>query len=273
MLKQATQTLIRNIVENQAGHFATRLNGELNRITTEMARSGRTGAHAARFKEACESELEQRAMFCWQTIVRTLQTTRQGWYPELADDLKAVMHAYMREFGGEMNRVFHHELQKTLIFSQLALTMNVTDTAVVRIFDAEIDLYAAGLEAGGHLSATEPRVLNQYVFQGAVTSVQTGDNAIANIVINPEQRDGMVAVLREIRAAIDADRRMAADSKREALEVTDDCSTELQKATPNKQKLLGFLRAINGTISLLANSATLAATYQAAAAALGITLG
>ncbi|HKU18355.1 MAG TPA: hypothetical protein VJP80_03700 [Candidatus Saccharimonadales bacterium] len=273
MLNRESENLLRQIVHAQSGHFTNRVNQEIVTISSEMAQRGvtRSSMHIFALQQACVRELEQRSAFVWENLVRILRTLRVEWYAELSVDLKREMHIHIVEAANNLTVILS---QRSIASQQLGLkgTETTIDAqGVVAIFNAEIDLFVAGMQREHSKVELSPAsVTNQYIFNAAVTSVQTGHDAIANIQINPAGREDLIKVLHEIHSALQQSGILSDANKKDSLEVVADCMANVKKQEPNKRRLLSSLKAVAETTAFLANSVTLLTALRIAAATFGV---
>lgn len=130
-----------------------------------------------------------------------------------------------------------------------------------------------GLSSTHQAQGVSPMTQN-YNFHGNVGSVQTGANAVANVVQNfgANERASLAAALQQFKEAIEIEPSLTETQKRELLEITQKCSNEIGNESHNDTKLLGMFNVLGTTVQTLASAPAAYQVLKTAFLACGISL-
>lgn len=130
-----------------------------------------------------------------------------------------------------------------------------------------------GPEATSQVQGTYP-VVNNFNFQGTVGSVQTGANAVANVVQNlgANERAALVSALQKVKEVIEIAPSLAEPQRQQLLEIAHECSSGIESESPNDTKLLAMFNVLGTTIQSIASAQPAYQALKTALLAVGITL-
>ncbi|MFA6310400.1 MAG: hypothetical protein WCV99_10550 [Sterolibacterium sp.] len=130
-----------------------------------------------------------------------------------------------------------------------------------------------GQEETSQVQGTHP-VVNNFNFQGTVGSVQTGANAVANVVQNlgADERTALVSALQQVKEAIGIAPSLPEPQRRELLEIAHECSSQLESESPNDTQFLNMFNVLGTTIQSIAGVQPAYQVLKTALLAVGITL-
>ena len=111
-------------------------------------------------------------------------------------------------------------------------------------------------------------------FYGNVGSVQTGANAVANVVQNLDanERTSLATALQQFKEAIGIEPSLTESQRRELLEITQRCTSQIGSESPNDTKLLDMFNVLGITIQSIASAQPAYQALKTTFLALGITL-
>ena len=140
-------------------------------------------------------------------------------------------------------------------------------------FEAGPFLPLLGPVAASHVQGAYPMTHN-FNFHGNVGSVQTGANAIANVVQNlgADERTALVSALQQVKEAIGIAPSLAEPRRQEILKVAHECSSQIESESPNDTKLLAMFNVLGTTIQSIASAQPAYQALKTALFAIGITL-
>lgn len=140
-------------------------------------------------------------------------------------------------------------------------------------FEAGPFLPLLGTEATSQVQGAYP-VVNNFNIQGNVGSVQTGANAVANVVQNlgTDERTALVSALQQVKEAIGIAPSLPEPQRRELLEIAHECSSQLESESPNDTQLLNMFNILGTTIQSIAGVQPAYQVLKTALLAVGITL-
>ncbi|MDP1634428.1 MAG: hypothetical protein Q8L69_07075 [Gallionellaceae bacterium] len=117
-----------------------------------------------------------------------------------------------------------------------------------------------GLSSISQAQGASPMTLtiNNY---GTVGSVQTGANAVANVVQNlgANERASLAAALQQFKEAIEIEPSLTEPERQKLLEIAQECTSEISSGSPDDTKLRKIFNVLGTTIQSLASAP---AAYQ-----------
>ena len=246
---------------------------ELRQIDSQAASHGRlnSGVHILQSKQAHERELEIRTILAWNSLVRVHRTFGCPMPDSLRNDFKAEMRQRIDEIFAELSGSLEERTRKSGLNIPVSLTEPHRD--VLAKHDIEVDLYVDSLSISSPEQGTHPMTHN-YNFYGAVGSVQTGANAVANAVQNlgADDRTALSTALQQVRDALSSAPTVGEQQRRELLEITEECASQMAMESPNNTKLLTMFNVLGTTIQSIAGAQPAYQALKVAVLPLGITL-
>lgn len=115
---------------------------------------------------------------------------------------------------------------------------------------------------------------HNYNFYGNVGSVQTGANAIANVVQNlsVDERASLAAALQQFKEAIGIAPSLTEPERQKLLEIAQECTSEIGSDSPNDTKLFNMFMILGTAIQSIASAQPAYQVLKTAFLAFGITL-
>lgn len=217
-------------------------------------------------------ELEIRSIICWECLVRVHRILGAVHCENLASDLKDYMHSFIEKTRNELDEFLNNELKT---FQPHKLTLDDAQRHANQKHDIEIDLYCDSLQA--QETDTEIQSLaakQEYYFYGTVGAVQTGANAIANVVqnIGADDKQALTDALNLVRESIGAIQNLAEVQKEELVQVVDECRAEITSEKPNNTRLRALLSTVATSIQTIASAQPAYQAVKGALLPLGIVL-
>ncbi len=247
---------------------------ELRQADAQAAARGmfRSGNHVVMNQQAHERELDVRAVLAWQSLCRVHTILGSPLPDTLRDDLKAEMHRRIGETFSELNSRLQ-SLVRQIGLLNIPVTLDEAHRTVLAKHDIEIDLYVDSLSASNSIQGTNATA-HTYNFYGTVGSVQTGANAVANVVQNlgMEDRAALSNALQQVRDAISTASSLEEQQRHEFLEIADECAAQMAAESPNNTKLLTMFNVLGATIQSIASAQPAYQAFKLAVLPLGITL-
>jgi hypothetical protein len=157
------------------------------KATTIPNNSFMTSTTMKEIKQMCANELELRAAIIWKSIVRVCRDLPGTASDLLGSDLKQEFSKYLNSTADELTSYLSQQLN---VFSKFPgknewASLNETYNYLIQKHEVEIDLYIEYVTTQKEEIAVPPR----YNFYGNVGAVQTGANALANVVQNLSEGD------------------------------------------------------------------------------------
>jgi hypothetical protein len=137
----------------------------------------------------------------------------------------------------------------------------------VRQLEVEIDFYLDSLRRQSQPTATGA-VVN---IHGNVGAVQTGANAVANLVIQTADRDQLVQALDQLRAAVERS-EISIDERNDLVSLVDDSKEAVMADRPSGPRLFGLLSGLGQAVQTLGSARAAWEAVKAAAAAVGFSI-
>ena len=127
-------------------------------------------------------------------------------------------------------------------------------------FEAEPFLPLLGSSSTPQTQGASP-MTNNYIFNGNVGSVQTGTNAVTNVIQNlgKNERASLATSLQQFKEAIEIEPSLSEPERQKLLEIAQECTSEISSESPNDTKLLNMFNVFGTTIQSLAS---VPAAYQ-----------
>lgn len=115
---------------------------------------------------------------------------------------------------------------------------------------------------------------HNFIFNGNVGSVQTGANAVANVVQNlgANERASLATALQQFRGAIEIEPSLTEPERQKLLEIAQECTSEISSESPDDTKLLQIFNVLGTTIQALASAPAAYQVLKASFIACGIDL-
>lgn len=112
-----------------------------------------------------------------------------------------------------------------------------------------------GLSSPLQVQGASPMIQN-FTFHGNVGSVQTGANAVANVVQNlgMNERASLATALQQFKTAIESESSLTEIQKQKLLEITQKCSNEIGSESPDGTKLNDMFNVLGTTVQTLASA-------------------
>ena len=115
---------------------------------------------------------------------------------------------------------------------------------------------------------------HNYHFHGNVGSVQTGANAVANVIQNlsVDERASLAAALQQFKKAIEIAPSLTKPERQKLFEIAQECSSEIGSESPNDTKLFAMFNILGTTIQSIASAQPAYQALKTAFLVCGITL-
>lgn len=130
-----------------------------------------------------------------------------------------------------------------------------------------------GLSSTPQAQGVSPMTLNCN-FHGNVGSVQTGANAVANVVQNlgANGRASLSTALQQFKEAIEIEPSLTESERQKLLEITQECTSEISSEFPDDTKLLQIYNVLGTTLQSLASAPDAYLVLKASFLVFGIVL-
>lgn len=244
---------------------------DLTQINSRASLQGafHSGSRIRQIHQAYVSELEIRAILAWESLIRVHKTLGCCFTETLRADLKEEMKCVV----GKIHMELGHSLQEYLAPTQQASSLSLDDANnnTMKKHEIEADLYVDSIVTSQHQGDKSP-MAQHYNFYGHVGAVQTGANAVANTIQNlgAEDRATLAKAIEQVREALEVDTSLTFSQRKELLEISDECSIQLDSTSPNNTKLLSMFNILGTTIQSIASAQPAYQTLKAALIPLGI---
>lgn len=229
------------------------------------------GSRLRQMHQAHVRELEIRAIIAWQSLVRVHRTLGCSMSDALRKDLKGEINRVIEQMCIELDNSLQERLSKTSLTAPLSLDDACKNT--VRKHEIEADLYVDSIETAQSREGKNS-MAHHYNFYGNVGAVQTGGNAVANVLQNlgTEDRAAISAAVVQVRETLGLDSSLVPAQRHDLIEITDECVAELMSASPNNTKLLSMFNVLGTSIQSMASTQPAYQALKTALLPLGITL-
>lgn len=273
MLDPKLHSRFERLIEVQMAERQKQFPLELRQIDAQAAAHGmlNSSVRILQSKQAHERELDIRTILTWNSLVRVHRTFGCPLPDSLRDDFKAEMHKRIDEIFAELSGSLDECTKKSGLNMSVSLDDSYRD--VVAKHDIEVDLYVDSLSTSSPEQGTHPMTQN-YNFYGAVGAVQTGANSVANAVQNlgVDDRTALSTALQQVRDALSSAPTIGEQQRRELLEITEECASQMATESPNNTKLLTMFNVLGTTIQSIAGAQPAYQALKVAVLPLGITL-
>lgn len=273
MFDPTMQTRFEQLIDVRLAERRKQFPLELLQIDAQAAASGmlHSSRRILQTQQAHERELDIRTILAWQSLVRVHKTLACPVSETLRDDLKAEIHKRIDEAFAELSASLDERAKK----SQLNMSVSLADAhaSVASKHDIEVDLYVDSLSTPNPEKGVLPMTQN-YNFYGTVGSIQTGANAVANVVqsLSEDDRAALNAALQQVCEALSHAPSVAEQQRRELAEIADECSAQISAGTPNNTKLLTMFNVLGAAIQSIASAQPAYQALKGAVLPLGIML-
>jgi hypothetical protein len=215
------------------------------------------------------NEVFQRAAIVWRNLLRA-HTSIGAPRPDniqrdLLDSFRAQLDQVVQGLIPDFNKDMRGCPPGTEPLGKLG---NARDHELAR-HEAEIEHYVASLDAA---VARGSATFGGYNFYGNVGAVMTGPGAIAHVVqnIGPEQREALLAALRDAKQTIVQAPNIPPRDQQDLLELADEAAGEVAKGSPNTRRLSMILQSLASAVQGIASGPGAYEVLRAAAAAIGV---
>lgn len=246
---------------------------ELSQIDRQAAARGafHSSTRVLQIHAAHERELEVRGIIAWECLVRVHRTLGCPVSGTIREDMKSEIDRTIDGIYKELNISFGEVLKKSK--GQMELSLDDAWSRCKKKHEIEADLYVDSIERSLPKEGGHP-MTQQYNFYGNVGAVQSGPNAIANVVQNlgAEDRATLAAAIAQVREILGTDTTLPATQRQELIEIADECSTQIGAQSPNSTKLLSLFNVLGTAIQSIASAQPAYQALKVALLPLGITL-
>ena len=251
---------------------------EIDRIKAEMAGRGVlcSGATIKLISDLCVDAVKTRAQLVWQTLFRFITTTGISYTEELSEELKGLVGQHLPEKLGDLRGYIKQAAEMAGSPKQkdrYGQELDIARKGALAKVGTEIDLFVHSLrkKINAEQDKKTSTVFNIY---SPVGSIQTGDNAIANVTqkIDTEIKYKLEKVLEEIGIALNQSEVELACPKGELIEVVQESQVELKKDKPNITRLRSLLTTVGMSIQVVSSFKPAYETLKQALTFIGISL-
>lgn len=139
--------------------------------------------------------------------------------------------------------------------------------------EAQPFLPLLGLSSTSQVQGASP-MTNNFHFHGNVGAVQTGANAVAHIVQNldAKERASLATALQQFKEAIEMEPSLSDQQRKELLETTQQCSSEIESESSDSSKLLSVFNVLGTSIQSIASAQPAYQVLKTALLVIGIPL-
>jgi len=246
---------------------------QIGRVNAECAQRGliNSGARLRMLEEAFVTSLADRAIQIWRNLVRVHQTYGNENAGDAANEFKRLFEETLRQTASELDAKLR---QAQALGGNKTIVTNAFEAELLHQIQkhfVEIDLYCE--DSGRTAMANEKQAAHSYNFYGTVGAVQTGGNAVSNIVqsLGADEKERLKQALREVQAEL-ANSGVAAGTREELEQVIQDSVVELDQPKPNGLKLTSLLNTVGQTIQTLSAAPQAYQLLKSAVLPFGITL-
>jgi len=130
-----------------------------------------------------------------------------------------------------------------------------------------------GLSSTPQPQSTTP-MINNFTINGNIGSVQTGANAVANVVqhLDSNERASLTTALQQFKDAIEIELCLTEPDRQKLLNIAQECTSEIESESPNDTKLRDIFNVLGTTIQAFASAPTAYQVLKASFIACGINL-
>lgn len=234
------------------------LRDQIDRVKAEMSAKGilGSGATVRRIIDLCSQSIRNRAQLVWQTLFRFITTSGVSYSDDLSSELKNIVAAYLPESLNNFRDIIERNIPRTSVetISRLMEDLSVARAHALNTISTEIDLFVHSLKKKSQIIEGDKKatIVNIY---SPVGSIQTGDNAIANVtqIIDSDLRQQFASVLNSISEGLSSLESLPTFPKNEIEELIIDGQSELKREKPNSTKLRSIFSTIGASIQTVAS--------------------
>jgi hypothetical protein len=255
-----TQEVVTRITEYVAAEMAPR-EGSLGRALREaqslFAKNGTLGSSMAiqSYARTGGDELAIRAGSIWRAIQRSHASMVGTADASTLADLKQLAAQHVNAQASTVAAICNERLGpagnlRNPQFKDM-ITNGVQKRAAELLagINIEIQFYLDSLRQRASATPAGP----VYNFHGAIGSVQTGANAVANVQLSAGDRDQLIRALEDLMRAITSNGEIAETNRVQTVELVDDAYTALRAERPNPSKVAALLGGVGSTIQSVAS--------------------
>jgi hypothetical protein len=215
----------------------------------------------SRIHSLCKTEIRNRARIVWQMLFRALNAVKVHYSEELASTLKKEVEKYFPNNLPKFTPILTEAAQLSGYTGKLPDLSNDRAQALAEVY-GEIGLYVLALHSAEQEEEKSGSQQNIYQFYSPVGAVQTGPNAIANVVqtLDSQDREVLLQALDTIKQALAVAEELAGYSKEEIVDLVEEAQTELMEEKPNGLRLRSIITTVATTIQTVS---ILQKAYQA----------
>jgi hypothetical protein len=251
------------MISGQLADRDSQLRTDISKIRNEMAGRGvlQSGMTFSRIHSLCKTEIRNRARIVWQILFRALNTVKVHYSEELATALKKEVEKYFPKNLPKFNPILKEAAQLSNYKGKLPDLSNDRARALAEVY-GEIDLYVLALHSADEEEEKSGAQQNIYKFYSPVGAVQTGQNAIANVVqtIDSQDREILLQALDTIKQSLAVSEELASYPKEEIIDLVEEAKTEIKKDKPNGLRLRSIITTVATAIQTVS---ILQKAYQA----------
>lgn len=234
------------------------LRDQIDRLKNEMSAKGMFGSGVTGRKiiDLCSQSIRNRAQLVWQTLFRFITTSGISYSDNLSSELKNIVAEYLPESLNNFKDVIERNIPSTGVetIPRLMEDLSVARIHALSTINTEIDLFVHSLEKRNQIIEDDKKatIVNIY---SPVGSIQTGDNAIANVtqIIDSDLRQQFASVLNNISEGLLSLESLPTFPKNEIEELIIDGQSELKREKPNSTKLRSIFSTIGASIQTVAS--------------------
>lgn len=221
--------------------------------------------------------IRDRAISVWETIKRCADAGGMPYSATLAEELKTLVRSYVPALPSESD---WHADQEAVRMGLLNMGLYSRDSlpkayaAAHAHVEVEIDHYVLTLRRISRMPQHAAQILN--ITDSTIANLQTGDGATATVTqtVTTAQQLALIKALNDLKSELVALQNVPPQIKVDTLDLIEDSVKEAEKATPNKMKLLAFVKGIGSafedTVNFVGKIPTAVEAMKSAATALGL---
>lgn len=211
----------------------------------------RSGSCVLEITQVCKEATQERAKFVWASLQECLTAVGVNYFEGLDSQAKQFVFELVPDHANWAKwRVDDAANFMANPAMKLELTRQVEDAnqAALHSTTADIDLFVLTLK-NRKLSTMPGQTVNISHARNIVVQ-QSGKNSTATVTQTSKNLSSaeLVALLDEIKAAINSVESVPGHSKPDLTELIDDTKTEVAKVTPNQSKLKGYFHTLTGVV-------------------------
>lgn len=231
-----------------------------------LARSSAVGRDVV---NACLREIENRAAVLWSRTKEFSATLRLRETPEVGEDLKQIIRASIH-----LGDVRQHATQVRKWFPSAVEEVERGINRALRGIDAEVDGLILAIRSRSEAERAPGNPASTVFNIQNAGAVLTGPDATASVIQNFGQgeRTALLDALEQVREALCCVDARADVQIREVIELTEECLTEVRKASPNRLRLRHAATGIAVAIQTLGAAQPAYQLLRSALLAMGISV-